>query len=89
MSTIGLVVRNLEHPEKVVPMVQKLGARHNSYGAQAAHYPVVGEALLWTLEQGLGAQFTPAHRKAWEQTYALLSGLMIEAQAVATKAQAA
>ncbi len=81
MATIGLVVRNLEQPDRVLGMIDKLGARHQDYGARPEHYPVVGETLLWTLQQGLGPRFTPAHRQAWQQAYALLSGLMIDAQA--------
>ncbi len=80
MATLGLVVNNLEQPERVLGMIGKLGARHQDYGARPEHYPVVGETLLWTLQQGLGKGFTPAHRRAWQEAYALLSGLMIDAQ---------
>jgi nitric oxide dioxygenase len=40
---------------------------------------VVGETLLWTLEQGLGEAFTPEVKEAWTEAYALLSGAMIAA----------
>jgi hemoglobin-like flavoprotein len=46
-----------------------------------AHYATVGEALLWTLEQGLGAAFTAEVRQAWAQTYAVLSTTMRAAAA--------
>lgn len=36
-------------------------------------------ALLWALEQGLGADFTDEVRDAWVAAYNLLSGAMIEA----------
>jgi nitric oxide dioxygenase len=39
----------------------------------------VGEALLWTLGQGLGDAFTPDVEKAWASVYGVLSGVMIEA----------
>jgi hemoglobin-like flavoprotein len=44
--------------------VKALGARHSGYGVAAAHYAIVGEALLWTLERGLGEGFTPEVRSA-------------------------
>ena len=37
-----------------------LARRHVAYGVQPEHYALVGSALLWTLEQGLGDEFTPA-----------------------------
>jgi hemoglobin-like flavoprotein len=86
MSTLALVVRGLSHPEQIVPAVRRLGERHMSYGVQPAHYHTVGEALLWTLAQGLGASFTTEVKAAWEAAYALLAELMQEAAAqVSTK----
>ena len=48
-----------------------------SYGVKAADYEPVGEALLWTLERGLGAQWTPQLAAAWGTAYAVLSEFMI------------
>ena len=46
---------------------------------QDAHYDTVGAALIWTLEAGLGDQFTDDVRDAWLAAYGLLSGVMQEA----------
>lgn len=81
MQTLGMAVRNLHQPERIVSAVQALGRRHVGYGAQPAHYPVVGQTLLWTLEQGLGADFTPEVAAAWGKAYTLLADIMIEAAA--------
>lgn len=89
MSTIGMVVRGLNDPRSILPEIQKLGVRHNRYGAEVAHYPVVGECLLWTLEQGLGDAFTPELKAAWAEAYGLLSSLMIQAQNQAATQQSA
>jgi nitric oxide dioxygenase len=48
------VVKGLGNLEQVLPAASALAKRHVSYGAKAEHYPVVGAALLWTLEKGLG-----------------------------------
>ena len=48
------------------------------YGVAAEHYASVGAALIWTLEQGLGDDFTPETRDAWIAAYTLLSGVMID-----------
>jgi hemoglobin-like flavoprotein len=79
MSSIKLVVTGLDSPERIIPAVRSLGKRHVAYGVQPEHYDIVGEALLWTLEQGLGAAFTPEVEAAWANAYGLLSGLMQEA----------
>jgi nitric oxide dioxygenase len=79
MATLALVVNGLNNLGEIVPIAEKLAVRHVDYGVKAEHYPVVGEALLWTLEQGLGEDFTPPVKAAWMQAYTVLSGAMIAA----------
>ena len=79
MAMLGMAVANLNHPESVVPALQDLGRKHVAYGTQAGHYAPVGDALLWTLERGLGPDFTPEVRDAWVATYALVAGVMQQA----------
>jgi hemoglobin-like flavoprotein len=76
MSMIGAAVAGLKNLETLAPVVRQLGARHAGYGVRTEHYATVGSALLWTLEQGLGAKFTPAVREAWAAAYDLLSEVM-------------
>jgi hemoglobin-like flavoprotein len=77
MSTLAYVVNGLGDLPAVLPAASALAKRHVGYGAKAAHYPAVGEALLWTLEQGLGAGWTREVADAWTGAYATLSGYMI------------
>jgi len=79
MATIGVVVRSLHDLGAVLPTAEKLAVRHVGYGVTADHYPVVGSALLWTLEQGLGDAFTPEVNEAWATAYGALSAAMIAA----------
>jgi len=44
-----------------------------------AHYASVGAALLWTVERGLGADFTEEAREAWTSAYGILSSTMMDA----------
>jgi nitric oxide dioxygenase len=73
---LATAVNSLENLDAIIPAVKSLGARHVGYGVVDAHYVTVGEALLWTLEQGLGADFTPAVKTAWGETYTLLADTM-------------
>jgi len=77
MATLAIVVNGLGHLESVLPAASALAKRHVSYGARSDHYPVVGGALLWTLEKGLGEAWTPETAAAWTAAYATLSGYMI------------
>jgi hemoglobin-like flavoprotein len=79
MHMIGLAVHGLKTPDTLIPAVQELGKRHVVYGLEEKYYKTVGKALLLTLEQGLGADFTPLMREAWSATYALLCGVMKQA----------
>ncbi|MDF5736646.1 MULTISPECIES: adenylate/guanylate cyclase domain-containing protein [unclassified Nostoc] len=81
MATLALAVEGLRQPNKIVPVVQKLGRGHAGFGVKDEYYDVVGEVLLWTLAQGLGAEFTMPVQKAWEEAYTFLSKIMKEAAA--------
>ena len=76
MTMLRVAVNGLSRLETIVPAVQALGRRHVGYGVTDDHYAVVGAALLWTLNQGLGDQFTPAVEAAWTEAYTLLAETM-------------
>ena len=79
MQMITAAVKGLDRLEQLVPVVQDLGRRHARYGVAEAHYDTVGAALLWTLEMGLGRNFTPAMKDAWTAVYGLLATTMKDA----------
>jgi hemoglobin-like flavoprotein len=79
MTTIATVVNGLDDLEAIAPAVCDLAKRHVAYGVRPEHYAPVGAALLWTVEQGLGGDFTPAVSAAWAAAYAALSDMMIAA----------
>ena len=76
MSMIASAVRGLSDPNALLPVLTALGRRHGGYGVVDAHYTTVAEALLWTLEQGLGKDFTTETREAWISAYSLMSSVM-------------
>lgn len=76
MQTLDVVVASLDRLDAVLPTAAKLARRHVDYGVQPPHYDSVGMALLWTLEQALGADFKPALRDAWAAAYGALAGAM-------------
>src|SRR5919201_2430819 len=77
MATLAVVVNGLSNLQSILPAASALATRHVTYGAKAEHYPVVGSALLWTLEKGLGEAWKPEVADAWTAAYGTLSGYMI------------
>ena len=81
MQMLSAAVKGLNHIDRLIPVVEDLGRRHANYGVEEHHYDTVGNALLWTLEKGLGAAFTPDVREAWATVYGLLASTMARAAA--------
>jgi hemoglobin-like flavoprotein len=70
MQMIGAAVNKLTDLDALVPILQNLGQRHATYGVLPA---------LKTLEQGLGAAFTPEVKAAWTAVYGVMAQVMIAA----------
>jgi hemoglobin-like flavoprotein len=76
IGMISVAVNGLSRIETLVPVIEALGRRHVGYGVKDRHYLTVAEALLWTLEQGLGPDFTAEVKQAWIEAYGLLATTM-------------
>lgn len=79
MKSLAVAVGSLHDLDNVIPAVQRLGVKHLDYDVEDTHFDAVGAALLYTLEKGLGADWTPQLAEAWTQTYLLVSNTMIDA----------
>ena len=77
MAAVGTVVDGLHDLDDVAAFLVRLGARHARYGVRPEHFDVVGAALLWTLEQGLGDAFTADVREAWTAAWGIITGAML------------
>jgi hemoglobin-like flavoprotein len=76
MVMLTAAVKGLPRLDRLVPVLQDLGRRHADYGVIESQYETVGSALLWTLEKGLGPDFTPEVREAWTTVYGVLAATM-------------
>lgn len=86
MKTINIAVEALDDVEPLIPVLKKMGADHVGYGVKERDYNVVGAALLWTLEKGLGDAFTDEVKNAWGAVYEVLASVMKEGAAEAEQA---
>lgn len=80
-KTLDMTVKYVEHIQALGPFLKTLGANHAVvYSVKREHYAVVGEALLWTLETGLGVEvFTNRVKEAWAWAYGFIADTMAEA----------
>jgi hemoglobin-like flavoprotein len=81
VSTLAVVVGSLHHVDIVFPMVDTLARHHVAYGVQPAHYAPVGQALLWSLERGLGRHWTPEVAASWARAYQAITNRMMASAA--------
>jgi hemoglobin-like flavoprotein len=79
MDTLALAVGMLRDMPTLVITLEGLARRHVGYGVKDEHYDKVGEALLWTLEKGLGDAFTAQVRDAWTALYVAVAKIMRDA----------
>ena len=77
LDMINTIVARLVKLEELTDEISAMAQRHIKYGVRPGHYKLVGGALLWTLKQGLGNDWTPEVENAWTKCYALLSDAMI------------
>jgi hemoglobin-like flavoprotein len=59
LNMLVVVRESLLDLDDIGPDLEDLGARHVGYGAQAEHYPVVGDVLVETMA---GSRVTPGNR---------------------------
>lgn len=76
---LAWIVGSLRRLEAFQPALEWLAIRYGRRGVGATQYAAINQALLATLERGLGEAFTAEHRAAWEAAYDLVAGLMIRA----------
>ncbi len=79
IEMISVAVSKLTELNVLIPVLQNLGKRHGGYGVQDSHYDTVGAALLKTLGQGLGNEFTQDVKNAWTNVYGVMAHVMKEA----------
>lgn len=89
LKMLAFIVKSLDYAESAwrddVPededlllVLLALGRRHDAlYHVPREAYGTVGEALLWTLDYGLGEAFTDDVRAAWTSVYKAVSSTMI------------
>ncbi|MBC7885117.1 MAG: hemoglobin [Saprospiraceae bacterium] len=78
VDMLSSIIMNLDHPYIVSPGIIAMAKRHSGYGVKPIHYAMVGNALLWTLKEGLGTEWNQDIEEAWTSWYQTLAEAMIQ-----------
>jgi hemoglobin-like flavoprotein len=81
LNMLVVVRESLRDLDDIVPDLEDLGARHVDYGAQAEHYPVVGQVLIETMAEIAGDGWKPEYTSAWEEAYGVVQNVMLSGAA--------
>jgi len=79
IEMLSAVIGRLDRLDELTEDIRQLALRHVGYGVKAEDYKAVGKALIWTLQQGLGSDWTVEVEQAWISCYKVLSETMINA----------
>jgi len=79
VEMLNAIIGRLDRLDELTEDIRQLALRHVEYGVKAEDYKAVGKALIWTLQQGLGKDWTDGVEQAWRDCYKILSGTMIGA----------
>jgi hemoglobin-like flavoprotein len=70
------VMEHLEDAAWLTQTLEAMGAKHVDYNVSDEMYAMVGDALLATLAEIAGDDWTPALAAAWTDAYGAIAGLM-------------
>ena len=79
MDMLSTIIARLDNLQSLVPEIKAMADRHVQYGVRPAYYKLVGKALLWTLQKGLGKDWNEEVKEAWASCFHTLSTVMINA----------
>jgi hemoglobin-like flavoprotein len=66
---LGGIVYSLSRPKHLKTGLKKLGQSHVKYGVRAAHYPIVKQAMIDTIDEVLGENKTEKSIDAWNNAF--------------------
>ena len=89
LTSLALIVKNIDNFAALEQPLRKLGARHAGYGAKPEHYPVVGSTLLSVMAELAGPIWTRELQEDWTAAINAIAGVMLAGAADARQFRAA
>ncbi len=82
LQALSVIVNSLSSTERAARVLKRLGDIHHSYGVEPDHYTLLGTALIETIRESLGDNFSDEANEAWTAAFRLISSVMISASEV-------
>ena len=76
-AELAEIVRSIRSLDDLASTARPLGARHHGYGVRAAHYRLMGDALLASLASAIGDRWNTEIDEAWTVAYNLTAEIMM------------
>jgi len=89
LAALVLLRKSLRNLDAAVPTLRNLGARHVEYGAEEAHYAVVGTTLIGAMAEIAGLDWRDGYTEAWTEAFGVVAAVMLEGAAEVQLAVAA
>jgi nitric oxide dioxygenase len=74
---VAAYAAHIENPGVLMPVLERIAAKHVSLGIRKEHYAIVGKHLLASIGEVLGEAATPALIAAWAAAYGQLADILI------------
>lgn len=78
VDSINYLARRMEDLEETTNKMKKLGLKHKGYMVKEGHYPIFGDALIYSFEHHLGEEFDDKSKTAWIKLYDSVAEFMIK-----------
>jgi hemoglobin-like flavoprotein len=76
---LSVIISKLDKLNEITGDIKVMALKHERYGVKPQHYRLVGKALLWTIERGLGNDWNDKVKEAWLACYTKIAETMIAA----------
>jgi hemoglobin-like flavoprotein len=79
IEMLSVIISKLDRLDDITDDIKAMALRHEGYGVKPQHYGLLGNALLWTMERGLGNDWNDKVNEAWFACYTKIAETMIAA----------
>jgi len=79
LAALNLVIKNIRKPDVLTEALNSLGSKHQSYGAEPAHYAAVAATLISVMQAMAGDAWTKQMQSAWEHALSTIADVMLAA----------